>query len=168
MTPLGFFDRIGGILAAPRRTLMRLAAGEARPSDLGWLLALRIGCGELDRLVRALLLIRAEGLLAGVQAALAVTTVVLPDVAGLLLAGLLLGLFVPRGARGYGRAFDLAAYAWVPYLAVSVAKALFYTARGLPPAADVELMVDAVGVGWGALVWGMALDAARRPAEAST
>lgn len=167
MKPLGFAARIGGVLAAPRRTLARLAGGEARPGDIAWLLLVRLVAGELDRLVRAALLARDSGLGDGVQYALSTVTAVLPDLVGILLAGLLLGLFVSRGTRGHGRAFDLAAYAWVPYLAVTLARALYYTARGAPPSDEAELAFDVVGVGWSALVWALALAAARAPDDAA-
>ena len=166
MKPLSFDARIGGVLVAPRRTLARLAAGEARPGDVAWLLVLRLVCGELDRLVRAALLVRDSGLMDGVQYALSTVTTVVPDLFGILLAGLVLGLFVSRGARGYGRAFDLASYAWVPYLTVTVARALIYTARGYPPSDAADLAFDAFGVGWSAVVWALALLEARAPDDA--
>src|SRR2546429_66660 len=39
---LGFAARVGGGLVAPRRTRARLAAGEARASDVAWLLVARV------------------------------------------------------------------------------------------------------------------------------
>lgn len=164
MKPLGYAERIGGVLAAPRRTLDALAAGEARAGDVAWLLCARLVAGELPRLVRAWLTGRELGAGVGVQSALAVVRDLLPDIVGILIAGVVMGLFVGKQARGYGRTLDLASYAWIPYLTVALGAALFFTARGYPPSDGTQLAVQLVGLAWAIAVWGVALVAARRPA----
>lgn len=159
---LGFDARIGGVLVAPRRTLGRLAAGEARASDVVWLLVARLVAGELPRLVRALVMARDYGGRVGLNALLAVVRDLMPDVLGILIGGFVLQLFVPRGARGYGRSFDLAAYAWIPYLAVELVGALGYTVRGYAPSATANGVITGVALAWALAVWTLALLQARR------
>jgi hypothetical protein len=153
-----FAERIGGVLVAPRRTFARLVAGEARASDVVWLLVLRLLAGELDRFARALAVGREFGVGAAAHEVLAVTATVLPDVCAILVAGMVMAMFVPRAVR----AFDVAAYAWIPYLATVTAGALWLTARGVPPSRHVTDVVDAVGAAWGIATWIVALVAARR------
>ncbi len=156
-----FDERIGGVLAAPRRTFARLGAGEARPSDVAWLLVLRLVAGELDRLARAVGVAREFGVAAAAQEILAVASVVLPDVVGILAAGVLMQL-LSRSKR----AFDVAAYAWVPYLTVQLAGALIYSARGVVPSAAARALIEGFGVAWALGVWIVALVELRKlPAE---
>jgi hypothetical protein len=154
----GFAARIGGVLAAPRVTLAALVDGEARAADIGWLLVAKLVCGNLPHLVRAL----ASGLADGPIAALSVVAVLLPDVLGVLLAGLVMSLFVDARARGYTRVYEVAAYAWVPYLAVELASALLFTALAMAPPQWAQRLVGSVAIGWAVVVWTLALLAARR------
>lgn len=159
-----FDERIGGVLAAPRRTFARLAAGEARPSDIAWLLVFRLVAGELDRLARAVGVAREWGVGAAAQEVLVVASVVLPDVVGILAAGVMLQLF-SRGKH----AFDVAAYAWVPYLTVQLAAALVYSARGTVPGAQAHALIEGLGVAWALAVWIVALvETRKQPAEAAS
>ncbi|HEX9104761.1 MAG TPA: hypothetical protein VF997_21265 [Polyangia bacterium] len=160
--PLTFDERIGGVLAAPRRTFARLLAGEARASDVAWLLVLRLLAGELDRFARAIAVAREFGVGAAAQEILMVTRVVLPDIVGILAAGMLLQLFCRAK-----HAFDVAAYAWIPYLAVQLAAALAFTALRMAPSANVRTIVECAGVAWAAAAWVVALVEARKvPAPA--
>jgi hypothetical protein len=160
--------RIGGVLVAPRSTLARLADGEARAADVAWLLVAKLVAQDLPSLVRGLLLAREEGIGAGIQALLIAAQALLPDVLGILIAGVVMSFFVGKGARGYGRTLELAAYAWVPYFAVELAVALFYSLRAVAPSPSVQHIVDAVSLMAGGLSWTWALLAARAPKEAST
>jgi len=65
-------------------------------------------------------------------------------------------------------AIDLAAYAWVPYLAVELAAALAFTALRRAPSRIEHHAVAALGLAWALAVWIVGLLAlrARRP-EAS-
>ena len=155
--PLSFAERIGGVLATPRRTFARLIAGEARASDVAWLLVFRLVAGELDRFAHAIAVAREFGVGAAAQEILMVSAVVLPDVVGILAAGMLLSLFAKiKGA------FDVAAYVWIPYLAVQLAAALAFTARGYPPSPRAQTILEVVGVAWAAAVWMVALVEARK------
>jgi hypothetical protein len=159
-----FDERIGGVLVAPRRTFAQLGAGEARPSDVAWLVVLRILAGELDRLARAVGVAREFGVGAAAQEILATTSVVLPDIVGILAAGVLMQLFTRSK-----RAFDVAAYAWVPYLAVQLAAALVFSARGTAPTAHARSLIEGAGVVWGLAMWLVALVELRKlPAEAAS
>jgi hypothetical protein len=159
-----FTERIGGVLVAPRRTFAALAAGEARAGDVTWLLVLRVVAGDLPRIVRAFLLGRELGPMAGLQSLLMVVRDRLPDVVGILAAGVLMQMLTSKEARGHGRAFDVAGYAWIPYLAVQLAGALVLTALQRPATPQLELTVDLVGVAAALAVWTVALVEARRPA----
>jgi hypothetical protein len=160
---MSFDERIGGVLAAPRRTFARLAAGEARAGDVAWLVVIRLIVGELDRFVRALAIGREFGAGAAAQEILMTARVVLPDVIGILAAGVMLQLFCRSK-----HAFDLAAYAWVPYLTVTVAGALWFTARGQAPSPRATSIVEGAGLAWAVAVWVVALVEARKlPAEAT-
>lgn len=152
-----FDERIGGVLAAPRATLARLAAGEARPSDVAWLVLLRLVAGELDRFARAIGVARDVGVGAAAQEILMVSSAVMPDVVGILAAGVMLQLF-SRAKR----AFDVAAYAWVPYLAVQLAGALYFSARGYAPSARARAIIESAGLAWAFAVWIVALVEVRK------
>ena len=159
-----FDERIGGVLAAPGRTFARLGAGAARPSDIAWLLVLRLASGELDRFARAVGMGREWGVGAAAQEFLVIATAVLPDVIGILAAGLLLQLF--SRAR---HAFDVAAYAWVPYLAVQLAGALVFTALHRAPSPNARTVIEGLGLAWALAVWIVALVELRKlPAEAAS
>jgi hypothetical protein len=158
-----FDGRIGGVLVAPRRTFAALAAGAARGGDVAWLLAAKLVASQFPSLVRALSTGRELGALAGVQSFFMVARELLPDVLGILAAGIAMSLFVGKTARGYGRTMDLAAYAWVPYVTLELAAALYFTARGYPPTPQKQQLVDAAALGWAVIAWAIALVAARMP-----
>jgi hypothetical protein len=161
-----FDERIGGVLIAPRATFARLAAGEARPSDVAWLLVLRLVAGELDRFARAIAVMREFGIGAGAQEVLMVSSAVMPDIVGILAAGVMLQLF----ARAKN-AFDVAAYAWIPYLAVQLGGALYFSARGYAPSARAHTIIEGAGVAWAVAVWIVALIELRKvsaPTETAT
>ena len=161
-----FDERIGGVLIAPRATFARLAAGEARPSDVAWLVVLRLVAGELDRFARAIAVMREFGVGAAAQEVLMVSSAVMPDVVGILAAGVLMQLF----ARARN-AFDVAAYTWIPYLAVQLAGALYFSARGHAPSARAHTIVEGAGVAWAVAVWIVALIEVRKlpgPTEKAT
>jgi hypothetical protein len=161
-----FDERIGGVLSAPRATFARLAAGEARPSDVAWLVVLRLVAGELDRFARAIAVMREFGVGAAAQEVLMVSSAVMPDVVGILAAGVMLQLF----SRAKN-AFDVAAYAWIPYLAVQLAGALYFSARGYAPSPRVHTIVEGAGVAWAVAVWIIALIEVRKlptPTETAT
>jgi hypothetical protein len=166
---LRFSERVGGVLVAPVRTFARLAAGEARASDVAWLMLAWLLAGSLPQVVQALLLGRAWDVQTGAQALLMlVSHVLLADILGILVAGLLLSLFLPRGARGHGQAFDVAAYAWIPYLAVRLGGSLLYTALGRAPSPRAQTAVELAGLAWAVVAWACALWTARGRAEAAS
>jgi hypothetical protein len=159
LPPLGFAGRIGGILVEPRRTLARLAAGELRAGDIGWLVLAWLVAAYLPQLVHAALLGRAVGVEAGFQAVLSTVSALLPDVLGILVAGIVMSFFLPRSARS--NALDLAAYAWIPYLAVQLAGSFVFTLRGRAASPLVQELVTAAGLVWALVIWALALAAAK-------
>lgn len=145
--------RVGGALVAPRRALAEAAAEPSGRGfrDVSWLIAARLVAGETPRLVRALARLRAFGLLEGARSLAQVASQVLPDVVGVLVASLLMSLFA-SGPRARA-ASDVAAYAWVPYLAVELASALAFTALGRAPTATEKHVTDAIAIAWALAVW---------------
>ena len=164
---LGFLDRVGGVLVAPRATLAREMADKAPHGlgDVAWLLLLRVLAGETPRLARAVSLGVDHGVVFGVQAVLAVFQQVLPDVAGILVGALVMSLFAGRRARPRGHSLDLAAYAFVPYLATEVLAALLFTLRGYEPSLAKQQGVQAAALAWAAFVWTQGLKASRDAVE---
>ncbi len=57
---------------------------------------------------------------------------------------------------------DVAAYAWVPYLAVELTGALIFTALGRVPSPAARYVTDGIALAWAALVWALGLRALRR------
>jgi hypothetical protein len=147
-----FSERIGGVLVAPRKTFAQLAAGAARPGDVALLVLFRFVAGELDRLARAVGTARDIGVGAAAQEVLATASVVLPDIVGILAAGVVMQLFTRAK-----NAFDVAAYVWIPYLAVQLAGALAYSALRQPQPPRVHVILEWAGVAWAAATWIVAL-----------
>ena len=164
---LRFAERLGGVLVAPRTTLLRLADGDARAGDVAGLMCAWLVAAYLPLLVHAALLGTEAGFDAGLFALLATFQHLLPDVLGVLVAGIMMSLFVPKGARGYGSVADLAAYAWVPYVTVQLAGSLVFSAVGQAPSSLATHCVTGAAVVWAVAVWALALDAARRPKGAT-
>jgi hypothetical protein len=162
---MAFDARVGGVLVAPRQTFARLADGDARAADIVWLLAAKLLVQDLPALLRAFLLGREEGLAAGAQSLLMATRELLPDILGILIAGVVMSFFVGKEGRGYGRTLELAGYAWIPYLACELAAALFFTARGYLPSPHAQALVDGVALAWATVAWTLALLAARVPKD---
>jgi hypothetical protein len=153
-------ERIGAVLVAPRRA-MRAAAEHARgASDVGWLIAARLVAGETPRLVHALARAQVSPG-AALQALLATASVVLPDVIGVLVASVVMGLFAPRRASAIG----VAAYAWVPYFAVELVAALAFTAAGRVPTGRERIAITVVAVAWALVVWVVGVLALRASPE---
>jgi hypothetical protein len=164
---LGFVDRVGAALVAPR-ALLGEEATHPRPhglSDITWLLLFRVVAGELPQLAHAVSLGLDHGVGFGATSALQAFGAVVPDIAGVLVGGLVLSLFVGGQSRPHGRSLDLAAYAWVPYLAVGAAAALIEGVRGYAPSRRLQTAVQAVALAWAAAVWCVALFSTRGAAK---
>src|SRR3989442_757725 len=75
---------------------------------------------------------------AAVRALLQAAASALPDALAILIGAVALSLFGGARPGGAARELDLAAYAWIPYLAVRLLAALAATAlqRPLPPAVE--------------------------------
>jgi hypothetical protein len=157
-----FAERIGGVLVSPRRTLAEAVTGPPHGlRDVMILLAFRVVAGETPALAKAVAEVPGLGLAAAMRGVLHALLAVAPDVLGILVASILMSLCAGKAAVR-GRELDVAAYAWVPYLAVTLFAALAATAVGRPPGPTVEALVQIAAVGWSALVWGLGLAALRR------
>jgi hypothetical protein len=157
-----FFERVGGVLVAPRAALSAAAArSDGRgATDAAWLIAAKLLAGELPRLVRAGVRGIELGLGAALQGVLMTLQEALPDVILVMLGGLVMSMFSgprPAGNQRPAEAIDVAAYAFVPYLAVQLAGALLYTALGHPPSHRATLVLRGVGLVWAAAVWTIGL-----------
>lgn len=162
---LGLAERLGGVLVAPRATLLRLADGEARAGDVAWLMCGWFVAGWMPLLVRAVLTGAEAGFDAGLLSLMQTFRELLPDVLGIFVAGMVMALFVPKGARGHGRSADLASYAWVPYVTVQLAGSIAYSIAGRPPSDAAQKWVTGAALAWAIAVWALALDAARTPSS---
>jgi hypothetical protein len=147
-----YAERIGGVLVAPRRALRAAARSGGGLRDVGWLMVARLVCGEAPRLVRAAVRVQL-GVDAALGDLLSVLSTVLPDVTGVLLAAVVLSLLGKRT----GAAIDLAAYAWVPYLAVELVGALAFSALGRAPSLWERRALDGGALAWALAVWIVAL-----------
>jgi hypothetical protein len=157
-------ERIGGVLVRPRATLAALVASERGAGDLAILLGLRVVAGEAPLLARGVLAVPSLGPWALVRAIAQSVQAIVPELLALFGGGMLLALLAGRGARG--RELELAGYAWVPYLAVTVVHALAATVLQRVPPRGEALAVTAIGAAWSAAVWWLAVVAARRAAPA--
>jgi hypothetical protein len=172
-------ERVGGVLVAPRRALALAAEAPAGRglADVTWLIAAKLVASEAPRLVRAGAKLVGLGVGDGLRAFVDAAAQVLPDAVGVLVASMVMSLLVPASAtpatpepstKLRAGAIDLAAYAWVPYLAVELAAALAFTALRRAPTRIEHGAITAVALAWALAVWVVGLLAlrARRP-EAS-
>jgi thiol-disulfide isomerase/thioredoxin len=169
----GFLERVGGVLVAPPPTMRALArgglgGGRHALRDVGILIGLRVVAGELPSLVSAGARAVKGSLAAGLQALLVTVGQIAPDVLGILVAGLLLSALAghrrrpePDPAHDAATAFDLAAYAWVPYLAGRLVFVLGAIASGRVPSAAAQRVGDVVALLWALVAWVSALIALR-------
>jgi hypothetical protein len=96
---------------------------------------------------------------AGLQGVIATLQTALPDLAGILVAALVMSLLAgptPKRVAGdpvKADALDLAAYAWIPYLCIEMAAAVYFSLRGFPPSLRTRTIVTGVALAWAMLVW---------------
>lgn len=168
---VGRVARIGGVLVSPRATLRRVATGgEGGLSDVALLLGARFLVDEAVSLTRALWWLPRGEPLAALQGVLHALSRLLPDVVAIVLGALALTLFSGRGrdeAQGRGRELDLAAYAWVPWVAVQVAAMSCYAALGRAPGETERRLVQLAGLAWATALWATALWVLRHPATSN-
>jgi hypothetical protein len=159
---LGFSERVGGILVAPVKTLRAVVAGPSGrgASDVALLIAARLVAGETPRLLRAVFRGIDLGVGAGVGALIAAMQTVLPDMVAILGAAFVLSLLAgsrKKGETQHADPLDLAAYAWVAYLAVQLVSALVFTLVGRAPPPIAQQAILVIALGWSIAVWAAAL-----------
>src|SRR5207244_1505603 len=115
---------------------------------------------HLGALVHAIFRGRELGLGAGVQSLLVTVQALLPLVLGIVIAALVMSFLAGRRSSrasesGSPRAdsIDVAAYAAVPFVAVSTVGDLLYAIRGFFPSTPIAHALLALGLGWAAVVW---------------
>lgn len=156
-----YFERIGGVLVRPRATCRRLASGAARASDIALLMLAWFVANNLVYIARCFVMMRVFDVATGIEQLMAnLSQALLPGVVGVVLAGLILSFFLPNRIRADVPAFDLAAYAWVPYMVVQLAGSLLLSALAQPVTPLADHVAMGLGIAWGAAVWGCALWAA--------
>ncbi len=150
----GFLDRVGGVVVHPRATLRAAAAtGEGGLRDVAILLALRILAGETLTIAKAFLALPSLGLGGMLRELSRAEMAIVPDVVGILIAAVLMALLAGKKARAAkGSELDVAAYAWVPYLVVSVSTALILSIAGYSGGL-VEKVAIVIALGWSAAIW---------------
>ena len=152
-------DRIGSILVSPKEGVRQIAAGQG-VADVTFLIIARVFAGETPRIARAMVRGWEGNPSAAVSGVLAAATAVLPDVLGILIGAILLSLL--GGRKKPDRTLDVAAYAWIPYLAISLAGALLFTAIGRPMKPIEEYMISGIALGWSTIVWLIGLSELRK------
>jgi hypothetical protein len=165
----GFLDRVGGALVRPRDLPDSIDARHGL-GDLGVLLAMRVVADELPRIARGVLAVPSLGARSALHGLVAAASTAVPDLVAVLIGAVALALFSGRARTREGGAgeLDLAAYAWVPFLAVRLVAALAFTALQARPAEWVEIGANLIGVAWAVAVWTLALLALRRPPTPSS
>jgi hypothetical protein len=165
---LGLVDRVGAALVSPRALLsqeVRAVHGRGM-ADVAVLLLVRLVVTELPDLARAIALGLDHGPLFGLISALRTSEQIVPDLAGILVGAVALSVLGGTAARRHGRSLDLAAYAYVPYLAIAAAAWAFAALRGHDPSRDKEALAYGLALAWSLAVWILALLAARAASEA--
>lgn len=159
-------SRLGGLLVAPKKTWRALVQAPAArgATDVALLIAARLIAGELPRIVHEVVRGVEIGVGAGLAGLLNVIGTVVPDVLAILIAGLIGSVVVGRRRAATAEPrpstsepLDIAAWSWVPYLAVQLAGALLYTVRGYPPSARAQELLSAIALGWSVVVWALGL-----------
>ena len=159
---MGFLDRVGGVLVAPRRTLAGVVEGKGGLGDVAVLMVLRLLAEQMDVLARAVLgfsMLGARGLMAGIAGA---ASPLLPELLGILLGAVVIALApgkLMKGARG--RELDIAGFAWVPFLAVRMVGALVFTGLGRAPVRGEEYAIDGIALAWAGGVLALGILAAQ-------
>jgi hypothetical protein len=118
---LGFSDRVGRALVAPRAALAAADRGEGGASDALVLLGLKVLCTELRFLVAAAWALVVVGPAAAGGALVTRLSSVLGVDLIVIFGGALLVTLAAGRRRAVGRDFDLACTAWIPLLVVDTA-----------------------------------------------
>ena len=154
-----FFDRVGGVLVHPRRTLSQVLAGRGGLRDVAVLMGLRLVAEQADLLARAVLGVRVLGVRALITGVAQAGSSLLPEMLGIVVGAVALALVGKTAARG--RELDLSGYSWIAFLAVRVVAALVLTALQRAPSAVEERVIDGVALAWSAAMLGLAMIAVR-------
>jgi hypothetical protein len=160
--------RLHAALFSPRAAAAALCRGEGGGlRDAGWLLLLRLLCSEAQVLVRGALRVRTEGAGALTGALLQAAGALLPDLLLITGGGVLLGLALRGRERALppGTTIDLAAQAWIGWLAVHSVSALVLTLLQRAPGEGLRTAVQVLALGAFARGWGYAFVAARAAAQ---
>lgn len=164
---MGFLERVGAALVAPRHALAIADTGRGGAGDLAILLALDFLATETRAIVAALWTIVVASPMAGLQALLAHMNSALGEDLVLWLGAGVLITVLAGGRRSPGRDFDLAAVAWVPFLAIHLVGSLALSLGWHPAGWAIEAL-RVVALAWmGGLVILAILHARRRPQEAA-
>jgi hypothetical protein len=160
--------RLHAALLRPRAAAEALCRGGAGGlGDAAPLLALRLLASEGQVLVRGALRVPLEGAGALGAALLQAASALVPDL--LLMAGgaVLLGVLLRGGERLLrpGLTVDLAAQAWVAWVAVHALAALGFTLLQRAPGEGTRTAVQVLALGAFARAWGYAFAAAREAAR---
>lgn len=163
--PGTFIDRVGAALVAPRRALAvadtEAGAGRAG-SDAALLILLGFIALYTNEVIVGTWLIKTEGLRVGFTAlAGSLSRAISNQLVVLFVAGLSLTIAAGR-RRSFGRDFDLACVALVPYLVTNFAAQMLSRAFGFALANTLADGVTGVALAWAAFVWFRALQQARR------
>ena len=158
---MGFIDRVGAALVAPRRALAAAEGGRGGLPDAVLLLVLKLLCFETQALVVGLWSFVAVGPGVALRALVAhVSTALGTDLVLLVAAGAVVTVLAGR-RRNPARDFDLGAVAWVPVLAVDTIASLAARLAGVEVGPTAASVLWLVALGWMGLVLSLAVETAR-------
>ena len=153
--PVGFVERVGAALVAPRSALAEAdeptSAGTAG-SDVALLIGLMFLVTRTREIAIALWVGAAESAGAGLQAlAGALSQAIAWDLVLLFVAGFALTI-AAGGKRAMGRDFDLACVAFVPLIVVRLVGELFFVILEFPLPEPGHEIIAWIAYGWSAFV----------------
>src|SRR5262249_33438135 len=158
---MGFVDRVGAALVAPRRALATVEGGRGGLPDAVLLLVLKLLSFETQALVVGLWSFVAVGPGVAFRALIAhVSTALGTDLVLLVAGGAAVTVLAGR-RRNPSRDFDLGAVAWIPVLAVDTIASLVARLAGFEVGPRTASVLWLVALGWMGIVLSLAVATAR-------
>jgi hypothetical protein len=160
---LGFLDRLGGMLVAPRRTLEEARdSGQGGLGDLVVWLSLQVLAVHLSRLAVAFLYIFKVSYSSGVSMLLnTIADAVWVPLAAVLVSALCAGQLT-KGRPGRARALDLCCLAGLPPIALQLGASLAVALAGVRVGRELALSVLVASGLWFLALSGLAIGVIRR------
>ena len=146
---VGWVERLGGMLAAPRLTLASVLGGaRGGVRDLVWLLLLQVIAVQLPQLTVAVLIMLRQSYGSGMSLLLnTLAASVWMPLCAAIAGAVLIGPLV-RGRTGHERSIDVCALCAMPPVALQLAASLLTALGVLQPSRVLAIVVLAGGGAW--------------------